>query len=253
MTTQLSHLTIANELKTCRIQLMRAYLRLYIEQYKKNRGPNWDKDLHKDFELQCYVEELRKNPETVAEKMDFNLFADKVTGTGKQPHNMNLVATRMLQTYSINDDHIALFNKIRHVRNNFEHANGRAIARDNWMDTFEAILKLLKAVDAPEYHYVENIRQKIENYDTQNLLPKVNGIEINQVYYTILENTETGGKSIVMKLQNLTDNTIWALKCLNRPENLMLEDENDKTNSIGKIVGFEWMRDRKILTYTNNK
>lgn len=249
MSTQPTHHDIEEILKKGRMQVMRAYLRLYIDHYKQKKGSNWARELHKNLDLNCLEEELKKQPELVADKMDYNQFTQKITS-----QNVNLAVNRVLSKYNINEHHIAAFNKIRISRNNVTHANGRDVPLVECKEALEAMHVLLKAVQAPESAYIENLINQTEMLGTQSALPKANNrIDIGQVYYTVQENTDHGGRSIVLQLQNNQDQSFWALKCLNNPENLNLADDNDKMASIKHIPGFEWTAERKVLTYTNHK
>lgn len=249
MSTQPTHHDIEEILKKGRMQVMRAYLRLYIDHYKQKKGTNWARELRKNLDLNCLEEELKKQPELVADKMDYNQFTQKITS---QDHN--LAVNIVLSGYYINAQHIALFNKVRISRNNVTHANGRLVPISECKEALEAMHVLLKAVQAPESAYIENLINQTEMLGTQSVLPKSNNrIDIGQVYYTVQENTDHGGKSIVLKLQSNQDQSFWALKCLNNPENLNLADDNDKMASIKHIPGFEWTAKRQVLTYTNHK
>jgi serine/threonine protein kinase len=249
MSTQPTHHDIDDILKKGRIQVMRAYLRLYIDHYKQKKGPNWARELHKNLDLNCLEEELKKQPELVADKMDFNQFTLKI----KNP-DADLAVNRVVSKHNINTTHMALFEKIRITRNNVTHANGRNVPISEFKETLEAMRTLLKAVNAPETAYLDNLINQADMIGTPSALPKVgNRIDIGQVYYTVRENTDHGGKSIVLKIQNNQDQSYWALKCLNNPENLNITDDNDKMSSIRRIPGFEWTSDRKIITYTNDK
>jgi hypothetical protein len=249
MSTQPTHHDIDDILKKGRMQVMRAYLRLYIGHYKQKKGSNWARELRKNLDLNCLEEELKKQPELVADKIDYNQFTQKITS-----QDPNLAVNHILSGYYINAQHIALFNKVRISRNNITHANGRLVPISECKEALEAMHVLLKAVQAPESAYLENLINQTEMIGTQSVLPKAsNRIDIRQVYYTVQEKTDSGGKSIVLQLQNNQDQSYWALKCLNNPENLNLADDNDKMSSIKHIPGFEWTAERNVLTYTNHK